>query len=92
MTGAFRELARPFLEAGVLRPADVHAVALTAPRFGEDEPVRMLGLAFAVRAPREGHAGVDLGTIASVVDDEREVEPGQTAPSCPGPTVDAGTR
>ncbi len=85
MTGAFRELARPFLEAGVLRPADVHAVALTAPRFGEDEPVRMLGLAFAVRAPREGHAGVDLGTIASVVDDEREVEPGQTAPELPWP-------
>jgi len=85
MTGAFRELARPFLEAGVLRPADVHAVALTAPRFGEDEPVRMLGLAFAVRAPREGHAGVDLATIAGVVDDEREVEPGQTAPELPWP-------
>jgi exodeoxyribonuclease V alpha subunit len=74
MTRSFRELARPFLEAGVLRPADVHAVALTAPRFGEDDPTRMLGLAFAVRAPREGHAGVDLGAIASVVDDERETE------------------
>jgi exodeoxyribonuclease V alpha subunit len=85
MTGAFRELARPFLEAGVLRPADVHAVALTAPRFGEDDPTRMLGLAFAVRAPREGHAGVDLGTIASVVDDERDAEPDTPATELPWP-------
>lgn len=85
MSGAFRELARPFLQAEVLRPADVHAVALTAPRFGETDPTRMLGLAFAVRAPREGHAGVDLSTIAGVVDDERQVEPSAVAADLPWP-------
>ena len=57
---SFRALAQPFLDAGVLSPADYHTVALTAPRYGEADPERMLGLAFAVRAPRRGHAGVDL--------------------------------
>ena len=49
---AFLEHAQPFLKAGVLDASDVHAIALTAPRFGEDDVERMLGLAFAARAPR----------------------------------------
>lgn len=70
MSRAFFEVAAPFLAAGVLAPVDVHAVALVAPRFGEEDPVRILGLAFAARAPRVGHAGVDLGDVAASVDDE----------------------
>lgn len=71
MSGDLFALARPFLDAGVLAPSDVHAVALVAPRFGETDAVRMLGLAFAVRAPRVGHAGVDLRRVATQVDAER---------------------
>lgn len=70
MSHSFDELARPFVEAGVLRRAEVHAVALVAPRFGEHDPERLLGLAFAVRAPRLGHAGVDLARVAESIDDE----------------------
>jgi exodeoxyribonuclease V alpha subunit len=60
---AFLEHAQPFLKAGVLDASDIHAIALTAPRFGEDDIERMLGLAFAARAPRVSHPGVDLRTL-----------------------------
>ena len=68
---AFAKRVRPFLEEGVLTESDVFAVALAAPRFGESDVERMLGLAFAVRAPRVGHAGVDLRRVAGQVDDDR---------------------
>ncbi len=71
MTSGFLALARPFLDQGVLAPAEVHTIALVAPRFGEEDPVRMLGLAFAARGPRVGHVGVDLLSVARTVDDER---------------------
>lgn len=70
---AFLKRAQPFLDQGVLSWADVHAVDLVSPRFGERDAERMLGLAFAVRAPRTGHAGVDLGAVAKQLDDERLV-------------------
>jgi exodeoxyribonuclease V alpha subunit len=60
---AFFDRAQPFLKAGVLDASDIHAIALTAPRFGEDDIERMLGLAFAARAPRVSHPGVDLRTL-----------------------------
>ena len=60
---AFFDRAQPFLKAGVLDASDIHAIALTAPRFGEDDIERMLGLAFAARAPRVSHPGVDLCTL-----------------------------
>ena len=60
---AFLDRAQPFLKAGVLDASDVHSIALTAPRFGEDDVERMLGLAFAARAPRVSHPGVDLRTL-----------------------------
>jgi exodeoxyribonuclease V alpha subunit len=60
---AFFARAQPFIDAGVLASADVHAIALTAPRFGEDDVERMLGLAFAARAPRVSHPGVDLASV-----------------------------
>ena len=43
------ERAKPFLEAGLLDHADVYAVALVAPRYGEHDAERLLGLAFAAR-------------------------------------------
>ncbi|HOU89754.1 MAG TPA: exodeoxyribonuclease V subunit alpha [Polyangiaceae bacterium] len=87
---SFRALAQPFLDAGVLSPADYHTVALTAPRYGEADPERLLGLAFAVRAPRRGHAGVDLRRIREDVEAElalRHQTPGAAA-SDPAPDDD----
>jgi exodeoxyribonuclease V alpha subunit len=63
MSRDFNKLARPFIAAQVLSLADLHAVALTAPRFNETDLERMLGLAFAVHAPRDGHSGVFLGEV-----------------------------
>jgi exodeoxyribonuclease V alpha subunit len=67
---AFFARAQPFIDAGVLASADVHAIALTAPRFGEDDVERMLGLAFAARAPRVSHPGVDLASVPRHIDVE----------------------
>jgi exodeoxyribonuclease V alpha subunit len=66
----FLARARPFVAAGVLADSDVHAVALTAPRFGEDDVERMLGLAFAARAPRVSHPGIDLTRVRDTLDAE----------------------
>ncbi len=60
---AFFARAQPFIDAGVLASSDVHAIALTAPRFAEEDVERMLGLAFAARAPRVSHPGVDLASL-----------------------------
>jgi exodeoxyribonuclease V alpha subunit len=85
MTATFRALAQPFLDAGVLQPAEYHAVALTAARFGEDDPERLLGLAFAVRAPRLGHAAVLLEKVREVVEAERATEADEPPPRLPWP-------
>lgn len=90
------ERARPFVDAGVLTASDLYAVALVAPRFGETSAERMLGLAFAVRAPRVGHAGVELLRVSEQVDTERAMrdepeatergsEPDRGAASLPWP-------
>jgi exodeoxyribonuclease V alpha subunit len=65
---AFFARAQPFIDAGVLASSDVHAIALTAPRFGEDDVERMLGLAFAARAPRVSHPGVALAALPRQID------------------------
>lgn len=57
---AFRAHARPFLAAGVLSAAEVEAVALVAPRFGEGDEEVLLGLAFVAAAPRLGHVVIEL--------------------------------
>ncbi|MCK6527839.1 exodeoxyribonuclease V subunit alpha [Myxococcota bacterium] len=62
---AFGARVAPFVEAGVLDATDLHVVRILAPVFGEEDPEAMLGLAFAVRAPRLGHVGVDLVTLAA---------------------------
>ncbi len=54
---------RPFIDAGLLTEAEVQVLAAVAPRFGEVDPSRLLGLCFAARAPRMGHAGVDLARL-----------------------------
>jgi exodeoxyribonuclease V alpha subunit len=64
----------PFVDAGVLGPADVH-VAATLARVAGPLPTEVaLGIALAVRAPGHGHVCVDLAHIArSVVVDEAEM-------------------
>lgn len=57
---SFRDRARVFLEAGALTHAEVEAVALLAPRFGEGDADVLLGLAFVAAAPRLGHVVIDL--------------------------------
>lgn len=70
----FLARARPFLDAGILGASDVYAVALSAPRFGEADVERLLGLAFAARAPRVSHPGVDLVRVVGRVEAERALD------------------
>ena len=70
----FAALAEPFLESGLLATSDVHVVdrlAALAGLAGEDAPEVMLGLAFAMRAPRVGHTGVNLQTVPMSAVSER---------------------
>lgn len=83
----FAALAEPFLEAGLLAASDVHVVdrlAALAGLGGDDAAEVLLGLAFAVRAPRAGHTGVDLRTVATCAVTEvplrRDGEPRATLP------------
>ncbi len=55
---------------GVLAPGDLAAVELVAERFGERDPQVRLALALAIRAPRVGHAGVDLARVREQVEAE----------------------
>lgn len=63
----FEALAAPFLARGILEEVDVQTVDLLARRAGvaAAEGEALLGLAFAIRAPRQGSAGVDLATLAA---------------------------
>lgn len=79
-----RELARlaaPFVERGVLSLADVHVVDRLGALGDEHDPLVLLGLAFAVRAPRVGHIGVDLATIAGSASTELGDEVGESRES-----------
>lgn len=60
--------AGPFLDAGVLATSDVHAVSLVAARFDVTDPIALLGLALAARAPRHGHAGVNLAEVSRQIE------------------------
>jgi exodeoxyribonuclease V alpha subunit len=59
-TARFLARAAPFVAAGALTAAEVEAVALVAPRFGEGDAEALLGLAFVVAAPRLGHVVLAL--------------------------------
>ena len=56
----FESRARPLRLAGILTDGDLLIVDAVAPRFGETDPEVLLGLALAVRAPRQGHVGLRL--------------------------------
>ncbi len=68
------ELAAPFSLAGVLEPIDVRTVEILARQAGVDQPRVLLGLAFALRAPRLGHVGVELARVREQVALERKLE------------------
>ncbi|MEN9786238.1 MAG: exodeoxyribonuclease subunit alpha [Pseudomonadota bacterium] len=61
---AFARRVGPLVEDGTLTPSDVHVVDRLAAASGETDPDVMLALAFATRAPRHGHTGVNLHTLA----------------------------
>ena len=60
---AVEERLRPFFDADVLGPLEVHVVARLGRLLGECDPDALLALAFAVGAPRRGHVCVDLSTL-----------------------------
>jgi exodeoxyribonuclease V alpha subunit len=66
---------QPWIEAGVLGAAEVHAAAVIAELVGSEAAADdvVLAVALALWAPQHGHACVDLDTIAAVVDDELAV-------------------
>jgi exodeoxyribonuclease V alpha subunit len=65
----------PLREAHVLEDAEVHAIDITAARYGETRPEVLVALALALRAVRVGHAGVDLAELEHVLDDEPAAKP-----------------
>jgi exodeoxyribonuclease V alpha subunit len=56
-----------FRAAGVLSASDVHIAAGLGRLAAVDDPVVLLAAALAARAPRHGHVGVDLTTVADTV-------------------------
>ena len=59
--------AQRFVDARILTVADVYAVSAVSDRYGEADATVLLALAFAVRAPRVGHAGVNLANLQEKV-------------------------
>ncbi|MFM7062242.1 MAG: exodeoxyribonuclease V subunit alpha, partial [Actinomycetes bacterium] len=86
---------RPFAEAGVLGPTELHAVATyvaAAASEGHAVPAPVvLACALAVRAPLHGHVCVDLRTVERVVvgDGESPADPSGDEP-VPRPTTATG--
>ena len=66
---AFERRVAAFVSGGVLADEDVFVVDAVAPRFDEYDPEVLLGLAFAVRAPRAGHAGVNLMRVREHIEE-----------------------
>jgi exodeoxyribonuclease V alpha subunit len=60
---------RPFNEAGVLHPADVHTAVALCRLTRTEDPSVLLAIALAVRGPRVGHVCVDLATVHETVTD-----------------------
>ncbi len=76
----------PFVAAGVLAPADVHA-ARTICRLGGDERDEIqLAVALAVRGPRLGHVCIDLATVRDTVTADEDVPVDLDALEWPDPT------
>lgn len=84
---AFESLAQAAREARILADAELLIIDAVAPRYGEEDPEVLLALAFALRAVRVGHAGIDLRALSLVLDHEPLIAP--TAPAAqPGPVED----
>lgn len=62
-TPGWSELAGPFVATGALTLGEVHVVDRLARLAQVADCDVLLGLAFAVRAPRVGHTGVDIATV-----------------------------
>ena len=95
----FEELAQAAREQGLLRDEELLIVDAVAPRYGETDPMVLLGLAFALRAVRVGHAGVDLRNLGNLLheetprdtsDDKKDdaAKPDEDAPSAAGGAAD----
>ncbi len=86
---SLRALAAPFVAADVLAPADLYAVGLVAPLLGEHDPTALLGLCFAVRAPRHGHVGAPIATLHATALDAATRLGGAAARALPWPDPEA---
>ena len=92
------DIAQNFVELGWLTTGDVHVVDTVAAALDIDwtraEAAALLGLAFAVRAPREGHVGVDLSTVQeTAVLDRQRGQGAQASPPAPRwPPADGWSR
>ena len=64
----FEAASLPFRQLGVLQAVELQLVDTVAARHGVTDPEILVGLAFAVRAPRMGHVGVDLAALPQQVD------------------------
>ncbi|MBM4377009.1 MAG: exodeoxyribonuclease V subunit alpha [Deltaproteobacteria bacterium] len=82
-----RACLQAFFRAGVLAAEELHALRLVAPRYGETDEARLLGLAFAVRAPRLGHAGAELSRVRAAFEAELALRSPEDAssPALPWP-------
>ncbi len=67
----FAERVEPLRAARIVEDAEVHIVDVVAARYGEHDPDVLVALTLALRASREGHAGVDLAEL-DVLLGERE--------------------
>jgi exodeoxyribonuclease V alpha subunit len=68
------ELFRAHRDAGVLSASDVHIASSLIRLADVDDPSVALAAALAARAPRHGHVGVDLTTVADTVHTELAAE------------------
>ncbi len=85
MTESRFELLEMFVRAGVLSVEEAEPVMLAAERFGEEDPLRILGLAFAVSAPGLGHVGVRLDEICALLRGEHDERAQDAATQLPWP-------
>ena len=80
------EVLCPWVDAGVLGPAEVHLAGWAARAAGTAEPLVALGVAFAAWAARHGHTCADLPVLAEVVVAEHALADGpDDAPELPWP-------
>jgi exodeoxyribonuclease V alpha subunit len=75
---------RPFNEAGVLHPADIHTAVALCRLTRIEDPSVLLATALAVRGPRVGHVCVDLATVHETVTDAED--DAEAVRSLPWPT------